>query len=223
MPLNRDQIAQMIDFTAVAGGVGDEEMRQMCAEATKYPFASLCIFPCYVEMTRELLGEKCPDLCTVIGFPSGAHDPGIKAAETAWAVMQGCKEIDMVINVGAAISGRMDDCEDEMRSVVQAAQGKLVKVIIETHYLNDEQIKAASEAVVNAGAQFVKTSTGWAESGAKIEDVKLIKSVVGDRAQIKASGGIRTLEYMMELHEAGATRFGVGWGSALNILAEAGD
>jgi deoxyribose-phosphate aldolase len=221
MHLSVRDIAQMIEFSAVAGGIGEAEVDEMARHAIKYPFVSALVMPCYVTRLASLLKDSGDIICcTVIGFPSGAHATEIKVREAGIAQAQGCREVDMVCNVGALRSGHFDFVEKEIRAVVGEAADCAVKVILETHYLSDDEIKRGCEACVRAGAAWVKTSTGWAPTGAEPRTVALMKSVVGDEIGVKASGGIRTLDRLVELYRCGATRFGVGWQSALGIMDE---
>jgi deoxyribose-phosphate aldolase len=156
-----------------------------------------------------------------VGFPSGAHAPAVKAAEARQLLADGADELDMVINVGLLLSGRCAAVEDDVRAVVEAAEWAPVKVILECHYLNDDQIRRGAELCLRAGAAFVKTGTGWTPTGATPHNISLIKSVVGEKAQIKAAGGIRDLASLVELYRCGARRFGLGLASGAKILAEA--
>jgi deoxyribose-phosphate aldolase len=212
----------MIDFSAVAHGMGEADARAIAEGAKTHRFIGAMVMPCYAPLLVSLL-EGIDDVlpCTVVGFPSGASHTRIKVEEARLAVAQGCREIDMVMNIGAMLSGRDAFVEDDIRAVVQAA-GAPVKVIIELHYLNDDQVKRSCECILKAGAHFVKTSTGWAPTGATTERVALVKSFVGDALPIKAAGGIRSLAALLEMHAAGARRFGVSAAAALKILEECG-
>jgi len=221
MQFSKNEIAQMIDFSAVAGGVGEAEVEEMAAYAKKYQFIGAHVLPCYVKKLSELLaGEDAILVGAGIGFPSGAHTTEVKVHEAKLALADGCRELDMVINVGALRSGKYQYCTDEIRAIVDVAAGKPIKVILEVHHLTDDQIKRGCQAVIDSGAQYVKTATGWAPSGATPENIALIKSFVGDAVQVKAAGGIRTLAMLKELYRLGARRFGIGTQSALKIMAE---
>ncbi|MCU7258847.1 deoxyribose-phosphate aldolase, partial [Pseudomonas aeruginosa] len=171
-----------------------------------YGFKSICVNPTHVEYSAEQLKGTDVLVCTVIGFPLGASTKEVKAFETKNAIENGAKEIDMVINIGALKDKRFNDVKEDIESVVTAANGKTVKVIVETVLLTDEEKVKACELAKEAGAHFVKTSTGFAGGGATAEDVKLMKDTVGDALEVKASGGVRNLEDFNQMLEAGATR-----------------
>lgn len=211
----------MIDFSAVSPGVVESEIEALVEGAKRHRFFSVMVPPCYAEKAVRLLdGEKDILVGTVIGFPSGANLTEIKAREAELAVKMGCGELDMVINVGALRSDDHIYVEKDIRAVVEKAQGRTVKVILEAPLLNEEQIRRGCDLIVRAGAQFVKTATGWVGSGTTPEHVALIKSVVGNTAQIKAAGGIRTLGTLLTMHGLGATRFGISAQAALKIVEE---
>jgi deoxyribose-phosphate aldolase len=221
MKLTAKEIIRMIDFSAVSGGIGEAQVEELAREAKKYKFVGAHVLPCYVKKLSTLLeGENDILIGTGIGFPSGAHTTEIKVQEAKRALQDGCRELDMVINVGALLSGKYDYCREDIRSVVEAAGDTTVKVILEVHYLSQDEIKKGCELCIDAGARFVKTATGWAPSGATVENVSLIKSFVGDAIGIKASGGIRTLDTLTSMYRAGARRFGISAQSALKILDE---
>ena len=205
-----------IDHTVLKATASIESVKKLCEEAKEHQFASVCVNPTHVPMAAEMLKGSGVDVCTVIGFPLGANRPAIKVAETKLAIEEGATEVDMVINIGAALEHRYEEVQSEIAAVVQAAKDKaLVKVILETCYLGDEEIAAVSACSVQAGADFVKTSTGFGTGGATVEDVSLMKKTVGDAAQVKASGGIRTKEDAEKMIEAGATRIGASCGVKL--------
>jgi deoxyribose-phosphate aldolase len=221
MKLTTRDVARMIDFSAVAGGIGEAQVEDLARQAKKHQFIGAHVLPCYVKKLSTLLdGEKDILVGTGIGFPSGAHTTEIKVHEARRALADGCRELDMVVNVGALLSGKHDYCRNEIREIVEMAGDKAVKVILEVHYLSDDDIQRGCELCIEAGARFVKTATGWAPSGATVENVSLLKSCVGDAIAIKASGGIRTLETFVDLYRAGARRFGISAQSALKILEE---
>jgi len=221
MKLSREEIARMMDFSAVRTDVDEAEVRELVRQAQAYH--CICVFPmpCYVPLCRELLAST-PEvrLGGAIGFPSGATASKIKAAEARHLRAEGADELDMVINVGWLMSGHYDRVRDDIMAVMEAAEDTPVKVILETHYLDDDQIKRGSELIVRAGAAFVKTGTGWTETGATAHNISLIKATIGDTAGIKAAGGVRDLKTLLELHRCGATRFGVGHQSGARILDE---
>jgi deoxyribose-phosphate aldolase len=204
-----EQIAGMIDHTLLSAVSSESEIVRICGEAKQYGFATVCVNPYWVQLaSRELAGSKV-GLTTVIGFPLGANSTEIKAAEATDAISAGATEIDMVLNVGALKSGHIDEVKRDIEEVVKVCRGKAkVKVIIETCYLTDEEKKQASLLSKEAGADFVKTSTGFGTGGANVEDIALIRHVVGPEMGIKASGGVRDLDIALKLIQAGATRLG---------------
>ena len=203
----------MIDHTLLKPEATKEQVEKLCAEAKEYTFASVCVNPTWVKTSAELLAGTPVKVCTVIGFPLGASTPETKAFETTDAINNGAGEIDMVLNVGALKSLNMDLVKRDIESVVNAAKGKaIVKVILETCLLTKEEIKVASKLSKDAGADFVKTSTGFSTGGATVEDVALMREVVGPDLGVKASGGVRSLEDVQKMIEAGATRIGASSG-----------
>ena len=211
-------LAKTIDHTLLKAIATEQAIRELCAEARKYGFASVCVNPTWVELcARELAGTGIA-VCTVIGFPLGANSPETKAAEARLAVAQGAGEVDMVINLGAAKSGDWKAVEEDIRGVVKAAGQALVKTIIETCYLSDAEKVKACEAAARAGARFVKTSTGFGTGGASVEDVRLLRKTVGDKLQVKASGGIRSYHDAILMLDAGADRIGAS--SSVAIISE---
>lgn len=210
--------SKYIDHTLLKAYATKAEILNLCAEANKYNFKSVCVNPCYVEYAHELLKGTDVKICTVIGFPLGANVSEVKAFETTKAIADGADEIDMVINIGMAKDHDYDALYDDIKAVVDAANGVLVKVIIETCYLTDEEKVEVSKIAVKAGASFVKTSTGFGTSGATAEDVKLMKETVGDSIGVKASGGIKTKEDFLNMIEAGADR--IGCSAGVKIMEE---
>lgn len=209
-------IAQMIDHTLLRADAVKDEITKLTEEAIRYQFASVCVNPAWVEHCAEQLAGTPVKVCTVIGFPLGASTTAVKAYETADAIANGADEIDMVINVGQLKAGNDDEVERDIAAVVTAAAGKaLVKVIIETCLLTEEEKVRACELAVKAGADFVKTSTGFSTGGATREDVALMRRTVGERAGVKASGGVRSLEDVNTMIEAGATRIGASSGVSI--------
>ena len=205
-------INNMIDHTLLKPEATKEMIENLCKEAKEYDFKSVCVNPYWVSTAYEELRDSDVLVCTVVGFPLGATTKETKFFETDFAVQEGADEIDMVINVGALKSKQYDVVLEDIKSVVQAANGRTVKVIIETCLLSDEEKVKACELSMEAGANFVKTSTGFSTAGAKVEDVELMKSIVGDNLEVKASGGIRDLDTALKMIEAGATRLGVSAG-----------
>ncbi|MDX9691632.1 MAG: deoxyribose-phosphate aldolase [Acholeplasmataceae bacterium] len=206
------QINKMIDHTKLGANIQKAQIDQLLAEAKTYDFKSVCVNPVWVKYAKHQLKKTDVLVCTVIGFPHGTHTPEVKAYEAEVAVNDGADELDMVINVYALKSKDYHTVLHEIKRVVEKANGRCVKVIIETCYLTPEEIVKASELVLEGGAQFVKTSTGFGTGGAKIEDVKLMKQTVKDKAEVKASGGVRTYEDALKMIEAGATRIGTSNG-----------
>ena len=206
--------ASLIDHTLLKPEASESDIRRLCEEAARFGFASVCVNPVWVKRASEFLRGTSVPVCTVIGFPLGATLPDVKAYEARRAIFNGAREVDMVINVGALKSG--DDCavEDDIRAVVEAGHedGILVKVIIETALLTDEEKVRACLASKNAGADFVKTSTGFAKGGATVEDVSLMRRTVGSALGVKASGGVKGIEDARAMFEAGATRIGASVG-----------
>ena len=201
-------VAAMIDHTMLKSDATEEEIRRLCREAREYSFASVCVNPVWVGLCKELLKGTAVKVATVIGFPLGALPSQAKADEATQAIADGADELDMVMNIGFLKSGRYRDVEEDIRQVVAAARGCTVKVIIETALLtSDEKVKACILAE-RGGARFVKTSTGFSEGGATVQDVALMHHVVGGRLGVKASGGIHTGEEAAQLVAAGATRIG---------------
>ena len=206
--------ASLIDHTLLKPEASDADIRKLCSEAAEFGFASVCVNPTWVSRASELLKGSNIPVCTVIGFPLGATLPDVKAYEARRSIFNGAGEVDMVINIGALKSG--DDCavEDDIRAVVEAAHenGVLCKVIIETALLTDEEKVRACLASKNAGADFVKTSTGFSKGGATVEDVSLMRRTVGKKLGVKASGGVKGIDDARKMFEAGATRIGASVG-----------
>jgi deoxyribose-phosphate aldolase len=221
MSFTVQEIASMVDLTAVRADTDEAEVRALADAAKRYRPTCVCALPSFTKLMRDLLADE-PDVRVVgaVGFPSGGNTTGVKIAEARELLGMGCSELDMVINVGLLRSGAHQRVLDDMRAVVDVADGAPVKVILECHYLSEDQIRAGCELCVRAGASFVKTSTGWAPTGATLENVALIKSCVGDAIAIKAAGGIRSLDTVMEMYRLGARRFGIGLSSAIQIFEE---
>jgi len=204
--MTKEEFAKYFDHTNLKPFVTENDIKKLCEEAKKYGFASVCINPCHVKFAKDLLRKSDVKVCAVIGFPLGANSTKTKVFETKQAIKDGADEIDMVINIGALKDNKDSYVESDIRAVVRKAKGKIVKVIIECCYLTDEEKKKACKLVKKAGANFVKTSTGFGSSGAMVEDVRLMKEVFG--GDIKAAGGIKTLKDAQVMIEAGATRLG---------------
>lgn len=218
--MKKHDIARMIDHTLLAPNASSEDIRRLCREAAENDFASVCIQPCYVPLAAECLKGSRAKVCTVIGFPLGVNCTEIKAAEAAKAVADGADEVDMVLNRSLVADGRWAEVQKDIEAVVAAAKGRLVKVILEATDLQPDELAEAARTAVTAGADFVKTSTGFVGGGARVEDIRIMKEAVGDRAQIKASGGIHSYDEAMAMIAAGATRIGASAGLAIIAGAE---
>ncbi|WP_159549494.1 deoxyribose-phosphate aldolase [Streptococcus halichoeri] len=209
------EINQYIDHTLLKADSVKAQIDQLIAEAKDYHFASVCINPTWVAYAAKALKDSDVKVCTVVGFPLGATSSATKAFETQTALADGADEIDMVINIGALKDGDNQAVEMDIRGVVKASGDKLVKVIIETCLLTDEEKVRACQLAVKAGADFVKTSTGFSTGGATLADVKLMRETVGPDFGVKASGGARSFEDAKAFIEAGATRIGTSAGVAI--------
>lgn len=206
---------KMIDHTVLKADTPLETVKRICDEAMEYGFASVCINPCHVAYCADYLKDSDVNVCTVIGFPLGANTSAVKAFETKDAIANGADEIDMVMNIGALKDKNYDLVRDDVKAVVEAANGTLVKVILETCLLTEDEIKKACELCVEAKADYVKTSTGFSTRGAAIEDVRIMKEAVHGKAKVKAAGGVRTPEDMVKIVAAGADRIGTSAGCSL--------
>ena len=207
--------SKYIDHTLLKATATREQIANLCAEANKYDFKSVCVNPYWVSFAHELLGGSDVLVCTVIGFPLGANTKDVKAYETTRAIADGADEVDMVINVGEAKAHNWNYVYEDIKAVVDAANGVTTKVIIETCYFTDEEKVEACQLAKLAGADFVKTSTGFSTGGATIEDIELMREAVGPIMGVKASGGARTLEAAQAFIKAGATRIGTSSGVAI--------
>lgn len=213
------KLASMIDHTILKPEVGKEQVETICREAREYGFASVCVNSSYVPLCAELLRDTEVKVCTVIGFPLGAMSTAAKAAEARQAILDGAEELDMVIHIGMLKDGNNEYVEQDIHSVVEEARGKAaVKVIIETCLLSEEEKVRACMLAKKAGADYVKTSTGFSTGGATAEDIALMKNTVGKDMKVKASGGIRTREKAEEMRKAGADR--IGTSSGIRIVEE---
>lgn len=217
----QQRLAAMIDHTLLKPEATSPAVHNLCAEARQYGFASVCVNPAFVKAAAEALEGSAVKVCTVIGFPLGANTTETKMYEAIATIDAGAREIDMVLNIGLLVEGKYQAVEDEIYALAYVAHKRedkpsvTLKVIIETALLNEEQKIAACHAVTRAGADFIKTSTGFAASGATVEDIALMKKHVGANVRIKASGGIRDLAFAQALIEAGATRIGASAGIAI--------
>lgn len=213
-------LAGMIDHTLLKADATAEQVTKLCREAAQYKFASVCVNSCYVPLAAKLLAGSGVKVCTVIGFPLGAASTPAKAAEARQAVADGATELDMVLNVGAMKSGDTEAVGEDIRQVVLAGDSKaIVKVILETCLLTDDQKVAACYLAKAAGAAFVKTSTGFSTGGATVEDIRLMRKTVGPAMGVKASGGIRDAATAQAMIAAGATRIGAS--ASIAIVTEA--
>lgn len=199
---------KLFDHTLLKQDATEEGIRKLCAEAKEYDFASVCVNPDFVPLAAELLKDSDVKVCTVIGFPLGANRPALKAIEAKMAVEEGADEVDMVQNVSLVKEGKYDEVEKEIRLVKDACGKALLKVILETCLLTDEEIEKSSLAAKKAGADFVKTSTGFSKGGATAHAVSIMRKAVGPELGVKASGGIHSLEETLAMVEAGANRIG---------------
>lgn len=209
------KLNKYIDHTLLKPDASQEQIETLIEEAKKYDFASVCVNPTWVNFAAQALKATDVKVCTVIGFPLGANTPELKAFETSDAIQNGADEVDMVINIGALKSRNFDLVERDIRAVVEAAKGTLVKVIIETCLLTDDEKVKACQIAQKAGADFVKTSTGFSTGGATVADVALMRKTVGPDMGVKASGGARSYEDALAFIKAGATRIGASSGVAI--------
>jgi len=220
MGISREKLAKMIDFTLLKPNATKEEMLSFLNTAKEYGFIAVCVNPCYVPLAAQVLKGTGIKVCTVVGFPLGANTSATKVFEAKDAIDNGADEVDMVLNISALKSGDYGLVRDDIRSVVEVAhaRGVVTKVIIETAYLTENEKVKACELAVEAGADFVKTSTGFGPEGAKLEDVRLMRKVVGSKVGVKAAGGIGTFSDALKMIEAGANRIGASRG--IEILQE---
>lgn len=217
LPHTPAELARVIDHTLLSPTARVGDIERLCREAREQRLFSVCVHPCWVPRAKFDLGDASEvAICTVIGFPLGANQSVIKAAEAGRAVADGADELDMVINLGWLLGGEHDAVREDIAAVVQAAAGRLVKVILETAQLDDALIRTASRLAVEAGAQFVKTSTGFGPGGATVEAVRAMRETVGPDVGVKASGGIRDAATARAMLEAGASRLGAS--ASLAIL-----
>jgi len=208
------KLNKMIDHTYLKAVGTKDDIRKLIDEAKEYNFKSVCVNPTWVKYAAKKLSDSDVLVCTVIGFPLGANTTETKVFETLNAISKGADEIDMVLNIGKVKEGKFSFVQEEVRRVKKACKKLTLKVILETCYLTKEEIRLASEACIKAGADFVKTSTGFGTGGALVEDVKIMKEVAKDK-EVKASGGVRSTEDVEKMIEAGATRIGTSSGVKL--------
>ncbi|HEY8349056.1 MAG TPA: deoxyribose-phosphate aldolase [Clostridiales bacterium] len=221
MVLTVNDIAQMFDLSCVRTNSDEKDIKDLAENARRYNCGHVSVMQCFIPVIKKLLSDR-PDIKVVgnVSFPSGSDTTSVKVFQAVELRYAGCDEIDMVINVGKLRSGRYAEVEDDVKAVVEAADRLPVKAIIEVSCLDRKEVEKACEISIKAGAAFIKTGTGWMPGGTTIEDIKLIKSIVGDRIRIKASGGIRTLDTLLEMYSLGVTRFGVNMCSGIAILDE---
>jgi deoxyribose-phosphate aldolase len=205
-------LSKYIDHTLLRATATESDIIQLCKEAKKYKFYAVCVNSCYVDLCKSTLQNSVVKIAAVIGFPLGAMDTLAKISECKSALVLGADEFDMVINIGFLKDKKYDLVEDEIKKIKKIIGNKILKVIIETCYLTDEEKKIATQIVLKAGADFVKTSTGFGTGGATLEDIQLMKSVAQDAIKIKASGGIRDYETALKYIELGVTRIGTSNG-----------
>ncbi len=221
MNLAKNEIARLIDLSCVRAECDESEIRQLAATARELGVVCVFALPSHTRLLKSLLVDAAHiGVGGAVGFPSGGHSTSIKVAEARELLAEGVTELDMVINVGWLLSGRYEAVREDIRGVVDAAGGVPVKVILECHWLTPEQIRIGSELCVEAGAAWVKTGSGWAPSGATLENVAMIREAVGGRAGIKAAGGVRDLATLVAMYRLGVRRFGIGTASGTRILAE---
>jgi deoxyribose-phosphate aldolase len=215
-------VPALIDHTALKPEVSEADIRQLCSEAISWQFASVCVNPYWVAFCAAALRESGVRVCTVVGFPLGANTTGTKRAEAEEALRAGAQELDVVQNIGALRSGRLNVLQEEVSILASLAheQGSIVKVILETALLSDSEKKTSARLAADAGADFVKTSTGFSIGGATAADVALLRSAVGPIVGVKASGGVRTLAALQEMVQAGATRIGTSSGVQIMLAAQ---
>ena len=221
MSITPHDIAKMLDHSTLQPFLTEADIRKGCELALKYDCASVCARPCDVPILAEMLKGSDVKVCTVIGFPHGSHETAIKVAEAKLALEEGCTELDMVINIGKMIAGDHDYVRNEIKLLADAAheKGAILKVILETCYLTDEQKITCCKLAEAAGADFVKTSTGYGSKGCTIDDLKLMRAAVSANVRVKGSGGIRDLDTVLSARAVGASRCGVSATAA--IMAEA--
>jgi deoxyribose-phosphate aldolase len=220
--LGAAEITRLIDVSAVKADDGEQEIRRMVAVALQHRCAAVFALPSWTTLVQELLAGDIAVACgAAVGFPSGGQTTRTKAAETKELRLLGCREVDMVINIGKLVSDRREEVRDDIRAVVEAAEGLPVKVILECHYLSDSQIRTGCDCAIQGGAAWVKTATGLAPTGATLENVALISRHVGGAVGVKAAGGVRGLDTLLEMHRRGARRFGLSWKGALRVLEDA--
>ena len=221
MFLTAKEIATMIDLSCVRTISNKTDIEEMVDAACRYGFGQVSVLQCFIPYTRQLLkGVSHVRVVGNVSFPSGSDSTTLKVAQAKEMIDAGCDEIDMVMNIGKLRSGELAEVEGDVRAVIQTVHPLPVKVIIEIMCLTRDEVQQACDICLRAGASFVKTGTGWAARSTTLEDVRLVKSIVGDQIKIKASGGIRDLDMLVEMYQAGARRFGVNLKSGIQIVEE---
>lgn len=215
--MNNETLFSYVDHTQLKAFATWEDIEKLCTEAIEYKTASVCVPPCYIKRIADAYGDKI-NICTVVGFPLGYSSTEAKVQEVKTALLDGASEIDMVVNISDVKNGDYAKVEAEIKALREATGDKILKVIIETCYLTEEEKIAMCKAVTNAGADYIKTSTGFGTAGATLEDVLLMKKYIGPDVKIKAAGGIRTKEDMQAFIDAGCSRLGTS--SAVDILVK---
>jgi deoxyribose-phosphate aldolase len=221
MRFTANDIARLIELSCVRTTSNKADIEEMVDAAFKYGFGQVSVLQCFISYTRQLL-KGTPNIRLVgnVSFPSGSDSTSLKIIQAKEMVASSCDEIDMVMNIGKLRSGELDEVEADVRAVIETIHPTPVKVIIEIMYLTMEETSQACDICLRTGAAFIKTGTGWANRGTTLEDVRLVKSLVGDRIKIKASGGIRDLKILVDMYNAGARRFGVNLKSGVKIMEE---
>jgi deoxyribose-phosphate aldolase len=223
MRLFAPDIAKIIDLSCVRTWSNRADIDEMAAAARSYGFGQVSVLQCYIPYTRQLLAGSSVRIVGNVSFPSGSDSTTVKVFQAQEMLNEGCDEIDMVMNIGRLKSGELADVEADVKAVAAVVRPLPLKVIIEIMHLTAEETKEACRICVDSGATFVKTGTGWADRGTTLEDVQLVKSIVRDRIKIKASGGIRSLEDLLQMYRAGASRFGVNLKSGIEIVQQAAE
>jgi deoxyribose-phosphate aldolase len=221
MKLNFVELTQMMDLSVVRAQHSKEDVRQVVELAIRYRCKAVFTLPCQTPFLKQLVGDENVVIGGVVGFPSGGATMNTKIGEAKELIDLGCRELDMVINIGKLRSGCKQYVLEDIRSIVDVAAGVPVKVVLECHYLTNDEIRTGCELSLESGAAFVKTATGWAPTGATLENVSLIHSCIGDRIDIKAAGDVRRLKTVLEMYRRGARRFGVGFDSGKKIIEQA--
>lgn len=219
MNFTAQSIARLIDVSAVQAKHDESDIRRMVQAAKKHHFIAVHVLPCWVSFLKRELAEV-PDVLigAPVGFPGGGQRTDVKVAEAKLLVQDGVQEMDMMLNVGKLRSGEYSYCEHDIRAVVEAAGGAPIKVILEVHHLNRDQLKKACEISIRAGAAFVKTATGWAPSGATLEVVQFLTSFCGSAIKVKAAGSIRSLDTLITMYRMGVARFGINLNNSVDIV-----